>query len=150
MNGHQLRDDLRSLSADLTAGMAAFAGIHACLFDEEWLCTHPDVDYGGCALALSGIAAGLEKLCGEAARMRAQPEGLTTFRDYLGALLPFLDASRDCVNALRAYCVSMNELARGSGGVAEARELKDLYGRLGVRMDSAREAFKAARARWGF
>jgi len=151
LNGHELRDDLKPLLAEFKAGMTSFGAIHVCIFDREWSSTHRGVDYGGCAFTLTEISVALEELCGRAAGMAAQPESLTTFRDYFGALLPFLDASRDCVNGLQAYCVSMNGLVRGRGGsIAEAHRLKELYIRLGVRMNAARASFRAASARWGF
>ena len=147
-----LRNDVKSLLAEFTASMTSFTAIHACLFDREWLSAHlRPVDYNGYACALLEISAALERLCGEAARMAAQPESLTTFRDYFGALLPFLDVSRECVKGLQVYCVALNGLAQGTeSSLAEAERLKDLYVRLGIRMHSAQEAYRAASARWGF
>jgi len=143
---------MRSLLAEFKSAMTSFTSIHACLFDREWLSTRVrPVDYHGYACALTDISATLERLCGEAARMAAEPESLTTVRDYFGSLLPFLDASRECVRGLEAYCVAMSGLGEGTeNSVAEARRVKDRYVRLGVRMHSAEKAYRAASARWGF
>ena len=145
-------NDVRSLLADLEAAMTSFSAIHACLFDREWLSTRlRPVDYHGYVCALTEISAALERSCREAARLAAQPESLTTFRDYFAALLPLLDASRECVKGLRAYCVAMNGLGEGTEeSLAEAQRLKDLYVRLGMRMHAARKVYSAASARWGF
>ena len=147
-----LGSELRLLLAEFGAALTSFTSIHACLFDREWLNPHVrPVDYQGYACALADISATLERLCGKAAHLSGEPENLTTFRDYFGALLPFLDASRECVRGLEAYCVAMNSLGAGTeNSVAEAQRVKDLYVGLGLRMHSARKAYRAASARWGF
>ena len=144
-------NDVRLLLADFKAAMTNFAAIHACLFDQQWLNTHPrPVDYHGYVCALTGISAALVRLCGEATRMAAEPESQTTFRDYFAALVPYLDASRECVGGLQAYCVAMDGLGEGTeDSLAEALRLKDLYIGLGIRMHSAQQAYGAASARWG-
>ena len=147
-----LWNDSRLLLAEFKAAITSFTTIHACLFDQEWLNAHVRrVDYHGYVCALNEISEALERLCGEAALLAGEPENLTTFRDYFAALLPFLDASRECVKGLQAYCAAMHELAQGTeSSLAEAQRLRDLYTGLGIRMHAAQKAYRAASARWGF